>query len=395
MWLLLVLVTLLSNYMVESCQPELVSDAASLVSVGYDRHRNTAVYVDTLSVKMKEKKKFSALLMSSCNGRRDATLKIEIRESGSEEWKEEVKDIRITAKHNDDIKNIDPCLKYEVRVSIMPTKSGELKSLPIFALGPYYDLEPEEIGISKFKGDGVQYYKEHFVSEYTEITDASFTLKWNPICAQGINLWIRAEEQDWENGIERKIINDIENPTTEVTFDVDQIKVFEVIVEFFLDSEMMEGQGFERTLEKVSTNPSKEILKTKFNQHSYNEISKVLSWDYTQIIEDLVCLESFSYKLLKDENGSTKELMDGSCHDKQREEFHIDCPTSDCGFQIRTEIKYETVGRQNDTLDGFRIQVTRKNEEDISVIEPNKTHIEDLAEIGSGDFEIPKVDFLE
>merc|ERR1712151_1336772 len=118
------------------------------------------------------------------------------------------------------------------------------------------------------------------------------------------------------------------------------------------------------------------------------------SWDYTQVMEDFVCLESFSYKLLKDENGSTKELMDGSCHDKQREEFHIDCPTSDCAFQIRTEIKYETVGGQNDTLDGFRIQVIRKNEVDLSVIETNTTHIEDLAEIGPGDFEIPQVDFL-
>merc|ERR1719495_2775150 len=97
---ILVLVTMASN--TESCQLELVEDAASLVTVGYDRQRSTAVYVDTLSVEMKKKKKFQSLLEPSCNSRRDVTLAIEMKKEGQDEWQELTGDIKITARNYDD-----------------------------------------------------------------------------------------------------------------------------------------------------------------------------------------------------------------------------------------------------------------------------------------------------
>merc|ERR1719315_549035 len=96
--MLLVMVSMVSNT-VKSCQPELVSDAASLVTVGYDRQRSTAVYVDTLSVEMKKKKKFQSLLAPSCNSRRDVTLAIEMKKEGQDEWQELAGDIKITARN--------------------------------------------------------------------------------------------------------------------------------------------------------------------------------------------------------------------------------------------------------------------------------------------------------
>ena len=54
--LALVLVTMVMFYQAEGCQPDLVEDAHNLVTVGYDRQRTTAMYVDTLSVDMKKKR---------------------------------------------------------------------------------------------------------------------------------------------------------------------------------------------------------------------------------------------------------------------------------------------------------------------------------------------------
>ena len=40
-----------------------------------------------------------------------------MRKEGTEEWEEKARDIRITAKNYDKVKDLDPCAKYEIRVS--------------------------------------------------------------------------------------------------------------------------------------------------------------------------------------------------------------------------------------------------------------------------------------
>ena len=108
----LILVSIIGYCKVESCQPELVEDAADLVSVGYDRLSTTSIYVDTISVDMKNKQKFSKLLTGSCNRRKDVALKLAIRKQGSQDWDEMKRDISITLKHNDGFTKIDPCQIY-------------------------------------------------------------------------------------------------------------------------------------------------------------------------------------------------------------------------------------------------------------------------------------------
>ena len=94
MLLISIVMVLVSILRVESCQPELVEGAADLVSVGYDRLRTTALFVDSIEVKMKNKRqKFSNLLTPSCNSRRHAMVKLAIRKHGSEDWDEMEKDI--------------------------------------------------------------------------------------------------------------------------------------------------------------------------------------------------------------------------------------------------------------------------------------------------------------
>jgi len=394
--MILVLATLVMLCNGEGCQPELVEDPESLVTVGYDRQRKTAMYIDTLSVEMKNKKKFDILLTDSCNGRRDASVTIEMRKEGSADWEEKTRDIRITAKHNDDIKNLDPCSIYEIRVLIVPKMSGgEVRPLPIFKIGPYHEQDPKDIAIAKFKGDGEQYYKDNFKSEYTQVTDHSFTVKWDPICALGFNIFVKdEEEEDWVNAIEKTITNDMKNPTTEVTFDVPHCKVFEVIFEFAIDSESLEI--YERELATVTTDPNKEVIKAKFMEHSFDNISNVLKWDYTHVMEDFDCIESFNYKLVKDENGDTEELKKVNYVDVKEEEFDVGSLVSECNFGIRTEIEYETVEKHVASLDGFEIHIHKEDQKDNSIsvnatnimfevnpcVEPNSEIVIGLAEIG-------------
>jgi len=373
MWLLKIahiLLLVLSFYKVESCQPELVEDAADLVSVGYDRLRTTALYVDTIEVKMRNKRqKFSNLLTPNCNSRRDVKqVKLAIRKHGSQDWDELEKEIKISSKHNDDLKNIDPCQIYEVRVSIVPKGDGESRVLPIFTVGPYFELDNEDIAIAKFKRDGESYFKEHFKTEVTKVTDNSFTMTWNEICAKRINIWVRDVDLVEENGIEKSIKNDIRNPTTEVTFDVQHCKNYEVVFEFFLDSEDVDEQGYEYELEKqVTTDPNTNELKKRFMKNTYNNNSKVLNWDYSALIDEFDCLDSFSYKLVKDENGDTEVLKEGSHEESTQEEFNVGTLKSDCNFGVRTEIEYKTVQGHVDSVDGFEIHIQQPDQRDNSI----------------------------
>jgi len=290
MLLLQTILILLSFYQAQGCQPELSEDAASLVTVGYDRQRTTAVYVNTLSVEMKNRKKFSNLLKSGCNKRRDATVTIEMRKEATEEWEEKARDIRITAKYYDKVKDLDPCSKYEIKILIKPKNGGETRQLPIFTVGPFHKLDPQDMAIAKFKGNSENYYNEHFQYEYRQVTEKSFTVKWKPICALMINVWVKEKTQEWEEAQEKLIINDIDNPTTEVTFDVSPCKVYDVGFEFIIDSEGKEK--FEKHLSAINLAMNNKFFVSNFSKESYDIITSVLRWDYTALINELKCIEN-------------------------------------------------------------------------------------------------------
>jgi len=366
-----VLVAMASNR-VEACQPELVEDPASLVEVGYDRQRTTAVYVDTLSVGMKNKKKFNALLTSSCNGRRDATVAIEMRKEGTEEWKEMASEIKITARNYDDLKDLDPCTRYEIRVLIKPKQGGEERELPIFKVGPFHELDPADKAIAKFKGDGEQYYTDNFKPEYIDVTDHSFTVRWQPICALGIHVWVKGEDDEWEEDPQMKITNDINDPTTELTFDVASCKVYEVVFEFVIDSEGQEIFEQEATL--VTSSIKQEDLRNKFSQHYFDNSSKLLKWDYTTLIDELECVESFSYKLVKDENGDIEQLLEGNDQDNREQDFDIGSLITKCNFGVRMEVEYNFYDDAVDSFEAFEEHMHNKDQKD-NAIKVNETSI--------------------
>jgi len=367
-----ILLVLLAIYQAQGqgCQPELKEDAASLVTVGYDRQRSAAVYVNTLSVEMKDRKKFSNLLTSDCNGRSVAMVAIEIRKEGTEEWIEKARDIRLTAKGHDKVKDLDPCAKYEIKVLIKPKGSGETRELPILTVGPFHKLDPQDIAVAKFKGDAENYYNDHFKYEYSQVTETSFTVKWEPVCALAINFWV---DTDGEETLEKKISNDIDNPTTEVTFDVASCKVFEIGIEIYIDSE--EQNYVEIDLPKVTTSVNKEVLKSMFSKHSYDNTSSVLKWDYTALMEEFECMESFSYKLVKDENGDIQEVLEGNDENQEVKEFTVNSLEAECNFGVRMEVDYVTVEGQN-SVDVFEEHIHKINQKDnaISVDESTITY---------------------
>jgi hypothetical protein len=80
------------------------------------------------------------------------------------------------SRNYDDLKDLDPCSRYEIRVLIKPKHGGEERELPIFKVGPFHELDPDDMAIAKFKGDGEQHYTDNFKPEYLDITDHSFTV---------------------------------------------------------------------------------------------------------------------------------------------------------------------------------------------------------------------------
>ena len=96
----LLLLTLLTiNRRSLACQPELVEDAESLISVDYERKENSALYVDTIQIQMKNgQQRFRNILAGNCNKRGDVTLASRIREAGSDKWIEKEKDSKINVK---------------------------------------------------------------------------------------------------------------------------------------------------------------------------------------------------------------------------------------------------------------------------------------------------------
>jgi len=357
----LVMLSMASNT-VESCQLELVQNAASLITVGYDRHRSTAVYVDTLNVEMKKKKKFQSLLAASCNSRRDVTLTIEIRKEGQDEWQELARDIKITAKKYDDYKELDPCSRYEIKIIAIPRAVGVQQELPIFTVGPLHELDPADMEIAKFKGDGEQYYTDHFKAEYIDVTDKSFTIRWEPICALGIKVFVKGEEEDWEEEPRERINNDIKDPTTQLKFDVMPCKVYEVEFEFFIDSAGQER--FDRELPNIKIAIEKNDLKHKFSHYSFDDDSKILKWNYTGLLEDLECVESFSYRLLKEENGDIEQLFDGDDQDDKENKFDVKPLLSECNFGLKMEVEFIFLEDNQDSIHAFEEHIRHKDQKE-------------------------------
>jgi len=356
----------MATNLVESCQPELAENADSLVTVGYDRQRNTAVYVDTLSVEMKKKKKFQSLLAPGCNSRRDVTLAIQIRREGSEEWEDLATDIKITARNYDDYKELDPCSRYQVRIVIKPRSGSEERALPIFTVGPFQELDTEEMKITKFKGDGEQYYADHFKAEYVDVTDKSFTIRWEPICALGINVFVKDwEDEDWEEEPKKRISNDINNPTTQLTFDVTPCKAYEVVFEFFIDSE--EQEIFDTELPNVKIAIEKKDLKQKFSKYSLDKKSQKIKWNYTGLLDELECVESFSYRLLKEEKGDIEQLFVGDDQDRKENEFDIQSIQSECSVGLKMEVEFVFLEDNHDTIHAFEEFFQNKDEKDNSI----------------------------
>jgi len=364
MLLLTTLLFLVPLYQVHGCQPELEDEAASLVGVQYDRQGDAAIYVDKLSVEMKNKKKFSYLLKPGCNGRRDVQLEIKIRKEGTEEWEEKASKIRISLKSYDKI-DIDPCGKYEVKLLVKSLKGKETRELPIFTVGPFHKLDPEEVAISRMKGDVESFIETNFQYEYQDITDTSVTIKWEPICALIINVMVKGQDQEWEEVQMKKIQNDIDNPTTEITFDVDPCTIIEVSFDFYIDS--AEQFPAEKELKTLTTNPNKEILSSMFSEHSYDNITNVISWDYSPFIDQLDCIEKFKYKLIKNQNGGIETAFEGTDKDKTKNEFLMMSMEEECNFSVRMEVEYITVEGHKESIEAFEIRKGNQKDNDISI----------------------------
>ena len=109
-------------------------------------------------------------------------------------------------------------------------------------------------------------------------------------------------------------------------------------------------------------------------EHTYNNISKLLYWDYSALFNEFDCFASFTNKLVKDENGDTEDLKKGSHEDSTRKEFNVGALKSDCNFGVRTVIEYKTAQGHVDSLDGLDIHIQQADQKDNSIA-VSGTHI--------------------
>ena len=126
--------------------------------------------------------------------------------------------------------------------------------------------------------------------------------------------------------------------------------MFDVNVEFTIGSD--ESQDMYIELSSVLSDLNKEVLKDKLMEYQYDNISNILEWSFTHMIDEFDCIESFSYKLVKDENGDIEQLLDGNYG-----KFNVSSIVSECNYRIWMNIEYETVDRHVDSLKGFELNI--------------------------------------
>ena len=152
--------------------------------------------VDVLRISMTDQLQLKSLLTESCNG---AKLYIQYKKFKDAEWNN--KSLQI-AKSEEEIYDIDPCEKYEIRLATGPESVQQFRELS--SIGPYFEtLDESELNKVEFE-DGENYYKTSFTYEVSHHNESFVTLNFGEVCATKMNFWSRystdkQEMTKWKN----------------------------------------------------------------------------------------------------------------------------------------------------------------------------------------------------
>ena len=134
-----------------------------------------------------------SLLTDSCN---EAHLYIQYKKIEDAEWNN--KSLKI-AKSQEEIHNIDPCEKYEIRLATGPESSQKFQELS--SIGPYYEtLNESDLNKVEFE-DGQNYYSTSFTYKVSHHNESFVTLNFGKVCATKMNIWSKylTDEHEWKS----------------------------------------------------------------------------------------------------------------------------------------------------------------------------------------------------
>ena len=212
-------------------------------------------------------------------------------------------DLKKNVKHQREfqIKNLNPCQRYQVKVSVDKT------DLDVFEVGPF-SSEEQSFAYLENSEDNEEFQRENKEAadeiSISRTTDTSATLKINPsdFCARSIQVSLQPEEGTTEEGCEEKTVHneakaasnlseegEISLPDNAMTFDnLQPCTKYKVMLDVFLNKResttIASDFHLRPSVDFFYTLPASEDLKkTEFVE--YDATTKNFSWNFTKFFE--------------------------------------------------------------------------------------------------------------
>lgn len=318
----------------ESCSPmaaleescAIKANARELLFVGYAVDGDETA-VDEIWVRMKnETRRYADLLEDGCE-KSESVVKVSFRgvsSSGETAW---LGELTKNVKHHREfqIKNLNPCQKYQVKVSVDST------ALDLFEVGPFYS-EEQSFAYLENSEDNKEFQTENQkAAEEMKIssTDTSATLKITPsnFCARSIGISLKPEGTSdmcetktltVDNEAAANPSKEISFPGNEVTFEnLQPCTKHKVMLDVFLNKReattIASDFHFQPSVASFHTLPSNNDLKKK-EFVEYDATTRNFSWDFTKFFEQACAgsLEFTGVQMIRDEETENYEALEGS-----------------------------------------------------------------------------------
>jgi len=343
----------------ESCSPTtaleescvIKTNARELLLVGYALDGDETA-VDEIWVRMKNDTRYADLLEDGCD-KSESVVRVSFQgfpSSGEAGWLGELKK---NVKHHREfqIKNLNPCQKYQVKVSVDST------DLDLFEVGPFYSEEQSFAYLENSEDNKEFQTKNQEAAEETKIssTDISATLKITPsnFCARSIGISLKpegpadmceAQTLTVHNEAAASPSKERENQGNEVTFEnLQPCTKYKVMLDVFLNKREATTIASDFHFEPVAsfyTLPTNNDLKKKeFVQ--YDATTRNFSWDFTKFFEQACAgsLEFTGVHMIRDDETEKFEGLEGSSH-----------VVKDCDHEAQLVVLFKEEDKENSVV---------------------------------------------
>jgi len=348
----------------ESCSPmaaleescALKANAWELLFVGYAVDGDETA-VDEIWVRMKnETTRYADLLEDGC-AKSESVVKVSFQgvpsssSSGETAWLGELKK---NVKHHREfqIKNLNPCQKYRVKVSVDST------DLDLFEVGPFYSEEQSFAYLENSEDNKEFQTKNQEAAKELKILSnvTSATLKITPsnFCARSIGISLKPEgTADTCEAKTLTVHNEAAaNPSkegatqgNEVTFEnLQPCTKYKVMLDVFLNKReattIASDFHFQPSMTTLHTLPSNnDLKKEEFVQ--YDAATSNFSWDFTKFFEQACAgsLEFTAVQMIRDGETENYEALEGSSD-----------VVKDCAHEAQLVVLFKEAGKETSVV---------------------------------------------